>query len=230
MKTITFLFCLLLSAVSLYSEEGIEYRGIDVKVRDGNGYRHITVKRERAQECQKLAPGTMLVWGGSYAGSMVPDACKKTFVCTLGKNIHPIKMAKEIETYGVLEVLKFMEEMQKDDNKVLVDARREPWYNHRTIPGAVNMPYYYFHNRAYYKDEFAYAMRYLGGIKKKEGGYRFEHPKTILVFCNGPWCSLSSKFVKALEEEGYPMKHIKWFRGGMQAWLIANMTTTRPVQ
>ena len=229
MKIITFLILTVFVTVPLFAEQSFEYRGVDVKVRDKNGYRHVKVKRERPEKCRKLSPNTKLVWGGSYAAAAVPDECKKTFICTTGK-ILPIKMDEDIETYGVLEVLSFIKEMQKDKNKVLVDARKEPWYEYRTIPGAVNMPFYYFRDRAFYKDEFAYAMRYLGGVKDEEGEYEFEHPKTIVVFCNGPWCSLSSEFVKALEEEGFPIENIKWFRGGMQAWLLANMTSTRPVK
>ena len=203
-----------------------EYRGVDVSMREGNTTRHYQVRRERPEKCKKVSGNTML-WGGSYAAAAVPKECKGSYVETFG-TISPIRMDDEIETYGELETLSFLKEMQKDPSKVLIDTRKEAWFRYRTIPGAVNMPYYYFRDRAHYEDEFAYAMRYLGGKLDEEGDYAFENPKTILVFCNGPWCGLSRQFVDAITEEGFPHDHIKWFRGGMQAWLIGGFTSTRP--
>ena len=51
--------------------------------------------------------------------------------------------------------------------------------------------------------------------------------KMITLFCNGPWCSLSVTTIQALLEIGYPTEKIKWYRGGMQEWLAAGMTSTR---
>ncbi len=227
MKNITFTL-LTFFAVSLFAQQGFEYRGVDVKVtRDGKTV-HYLVKRERDPVCRKLRQSNEILWGGNYAAEKVPDACKSVFLKTAGK-LSPIKLDDEIETYGELEVLAFLKEMQTDKNKVLIDARKEPWFAYRTIPGAVNMPFYYFRDREHYPDEFAYALKYLGGKLEKDGTFSFEHPKTIVVFCNGPWCSLSRQFIDAITDAGFPHEHIKWYRDGMQGWLLANFTSTRPV-
>ncbi len=224
-KSMTVTVALLLG--SGLGAQSFEYEGVNVSMRHGDTTKQYLVKRERAPECLKFNPSYTMMWGGGYASSKVPEACKGVYVETAG-NISPIKMDDEIETYGALETLSFIKEMQKDKNKVLIDARKEPWFNYRTIPGAVNMPFYYFRDKEHYKDEFDYAVKYLGGTPDGDGGYDFDHPKTILVFCNGPWCGLSREFVDAISEEGFPHDHIKWFRGGMQAWLIGGFTSTRP--
>ncbi len=230
MQKIFLLFIIMISfVVALFSQQSFEYRGVDVKVRDQKGYKTVLVKRERAPKCKELLKkqNNTMLWSGGYAASDVPSECKKSFMVTAGK-LQPMVMDEDIETYGELEVLSFIKEMQHDKSKVLIDVRKEPWFTYRTIPGAVNMPFYYFRDREHYKDEFAYAMQYLGGVKDEEGEYEFKNPKTIVVFCNGPWCSLSSEFIKALMEVDFPAENIKWFRGGIQAWLLANMTSTRP--
>jgi len=64
-------------------------------------------------------------------------------------------------------------------------------------------------------------------VMGNEKPFDFSQAKTILVFCNGAWCSQSPKMVKALLALGYPPEKIKWYRGGMQTWLSAGMTSTR---
>ena len=55
----------------------------------------------------------------------------------------------------------------------------------------------------------------------------FSKAKTLAIFCNGPWCSQSVAMIEALLEIGYPAEKISWYRGGMQTWLAAGMTSTR---
>ena len=117
--------------------------------------------------------------------------------------------------------------MQHDKNLLLVDARMPPWFKYRTIPGAINMPFIYFKKRDEYEFEFEYAMKYLNAILGKDGYYDFSHAKTLAIFCNGPWCSQSVAMINALLELGYPEEKLKWYRGGMQDWLGAGMTSTR---
>ncbi len=230
MRTVIVVLVAILTTATLLTAESFEYKGVDVAMKQ-NGKNgkvvHYLVKRERPDVCRQLRPSNETIWGGDFAHEKVPDICKSSFIKTTGK-IQPIKMREDIETYGELEVLMFLKEMQKDKSKVLIDARKEPWYRYRTIPGAVNMPFYYFRDRDHYKEEFAYALKYLGGRSDGEGDFEFDHPKTILVFCNGPWCSLSTQFVDAITDAGFPEEYIKWYRGGMQGWLIGGFTSTRP--
>jgi rhodanese-related sulfurtransferase len=66
------------------------------------------------------------------------------------------------------------------------------------------------------------------GVKINEDDtFDFSQVKTIVVFCNGPWCSQSVALIEALLEIGYPAEKISWYRGGMQTWLAAGMTCSR---
>jgi len=164
-----------------------------------------------------------VVWSGSYAASSVPDACKKTFVTTIGK-ISPIKIADGIETYGELEVIEFMKKQQTDKSLVLVDARMRPWYLKGTIPGAVNLPFKTF---APTHQDFEIVMD-TAGVEYEEGIYNFKNAKTLLLFCNGVWCPQSTWAIENLLKIGYPKEKLLWYRGGMYSWKMLNLTTIVP--
>ena len=48
----------------------------------------------------------------------------------------------------------------------------------------------------------------------------FDNAKTVVMFCNGPWCGQSPTNIKGLLKIGYPANKIKWYRGGMQDWEV----------
>jgi len=216
-------FTVLLSA----QREGFEYAGIAIKVLDANGkVKDVIVKRDIADECLKLPITNEMVWTGNYANPKVPDACKSTYVHTTGKLL-PMQLDEEVETYGELEVLAFMKEMQHNDTMLLVDGRKQVWYDYRTIPGAVNMPFHHFKEHEAFEFEFEHDLLHLGVTINEKEEYNFKHAKRVIIFCNGPWCSQSVAMITALLEIGYPAEKIKWYRGGMQDWLAAGMTSTR---
>ena len=84
-----------------------------------------------------------------------------------------------------------------------------------------------FKERDNYEFHFEFALKFLGVTKDHDGEYNFDKAKTLLLFCNGPWCSQSPTMIHALMEIGYPTEKLKWYRGGMQDWLGAGMTSTR---
>ncbi len=217
-----------LFAVSLLiAAEGIEYTGVMVTVKAPNKKQaNFLVERKIPSVCKKIPVNNEMLWTGNFANPKVPEACKSTYVHTKGK-LQPMHLDEDLETYGELEVLAFIKEMQKNDRMILIDSRKEPWYNYMTIPGAVNMPFVYFKERENYEFHFEYALKHLGVFKDKEGEYDFEDAKTLLLFCNGPWCSQSPTMIYALLEIGYPAEKLKWYRGGMQDWLGAGLTSTR---
>jgi len=226
-KLTTLLLILVLSTFSLAQNSGIEYDGVKVKMLDRKGkVFYITVKREIPEECKKIPITNHTVWTGDYADSAVPKACKSTYVHTTGKLL-PMLLDENIVTYGELEVLDFLQKMQKDSNMLLVDARKEDWFNYRTIPGAVNMPFNHFKNRKSFEFEFEEHLLELNVDLKSDGSFDFSKAKTVLIFCNGPWCGQSVSMVEALIDIGYPTERINWYRGGMQTWLNAGMTSTR---
>ncbi len=216
-----FLFFLLLSPTILQAKS-LEEAGVTVKAK-GKSYH---VRRIIPDICKQVPITNNMLWTGNYANPKVPEACKSTYVHTKGRLL-PMKLDDELETYGELEVLATLKEMQTNPNLLLVDSRNEEWYEYRTIPGAVNMPFRYFKYRDDYEFHFEYALRFLGVTKDKEGEYDFSKAKTLVLFCNGPWCSQSPSMIFALLEIGYPAEKLKWYRGGMQDWLGAGMTSTR---
>jgi rhodanese-related sulfurtransferase len=224
-----FITFILLSLLCFSEDQGIEYRGVVTKHHlSKKNTTQILVKRDIPSECNRstLLTNTM-VWTGNYAHEKVPEKCKSTFVHTTG-HLQPMKLHKELETYGELETLKFIKEMQTHRNMLLIDCRKKKWYDYMTIPGAVNMPFHYFKYHEMHAFEFEHALQNMGvRIIDDEGHYDFTQAKTILLFCNGPWCSQSPKMIHALLKAGYPPRKIKWYRGGMQSWLGAGMTSIK---
>jgi rhodanese-related sulfurtransferase len=220
---------LFLGSLLLAKEIGFEYEGVPVKTGDEKGKNVYTiVKRNIPKECKNIPVTNAMLWTGNYANAKVPEACKSTFVHTLGGHIFPMSIDQDITTYGELEVLAFIKQMQTDDSMMLIDVCKEAFFAYRTIPGAVNMPFYHFKERESFAFEFEQHMRTLGvSINEKDDSLDFTHAKTITLFCNGPWCSLSVLTIQALLEIGYPAEKINWYRGGMQEWLASGMTSTR---
>lgn len=225
-KKYFFTFCCL-STLLLSDKLGFEYVGVNVKSINEQGKIQSTlVKREIDTLCKKLAINNKMVWTGDYAHKNVPDQCKSTYVHTTGKLL-PMHLHDEIDTYGELEVLAFIKHMQKDDNLLLVDGRKQDWYDYRTIPGAINLPFHHFKEREAFEFEFEHDLRVLGVAINEDESYNFTNAKTIVIFCNGPWCSQSVAMINVLLQIDYPAEKMSWYRGGMQDWLSAGMTSTR---
>jgi hypothetical protein len=66
------------------------------------------------------------------------------------------------------------------------------------------------------------------GAKRRDDIWNFDNVKTLLMFCNGPWCGQSSTTIKDLLKIGYPAHKILWYRGGMQDWESLGLTTVNP--
>lgn len=214
-------------SLSLSANSGFEYVGINVKFLTNKGtVSEISVKRDIPEECKKIPINNTMVWTGNYANTKVPEKCKSTYVHTTGKLL-PMHLHEEISTYGELEVLAFIKQMQTDDSMMLIDGRKQDWYDYRTIPGAVNMPFHHFKERKAFEFEFEHELRILGVIINEDETLDFSKAKEIVIFCNGPWCSQSVAMIDALLEIGYPPEKMNWYRGGLQTWLAAGMTSTR---
>jgi len=129
MKLKQIFISLLLTSFLSADKLGFEYIGIPIKTVDAQGKIHsVTVKRDIPAECKKLPINNFMVWTGNYANDKVPAHCKSTYVHTTGKLL-PMQIHEEVTTYGELEVLAFMKEMQKNPNMLLVDGRKQEWYD-----------------------------------------------------------------------------------------------------
>lgn len=221
---IVFLFFL---HTSIADEIGFEYKGVNVKTIGTDGkIKNILVKRHMHKECKAIILNNEMFWTGNYAHKSVPKACKSTYVHAKGKLL-PISLGEDIETYAELEVLASLKDIQRNNDTVLIDSRKESWFKYRTIPGAINMPYYYFKEHEDYEFHFEYALKYLGVKILENKPYDFSKVKMLIIFCNGPWCTQSPIMIAVLIDIGYPAEKIKWYRGGMESWLSAGMTSTR---
>jgi len=187
---------------------------------------HITIEREIDPLCKNIHITNEMFWQNKYASNVVPEVCKSTFITSAGKTIFPMQIHRGVETYGEVEVMSFIKKMQEDKNMLFIDTRDEEWYEYRTIPGAINMHYVYMMMPKVFEAEYKVSLVKLG-IVRNNNSFDFSKAKTLLLFCNGAWCSQSPKMVNALLTMGYPPQKIKWYRGGMDDWLGLSMTTTR---
>ncbi len=217
---------------SIYAESTptiMHEHNIDVNYNTAEGkVKKITIARDSDLRCLEIPFNAREYWDGSYASRDVAEYCKKTFITAAGK-LSPMKIHDDIETFGELEVLEFLEDMQDDNQMLFVDSRKTQWFESVTIPSAINIPFIYFTEGDKWTKEKKEALDYFG-VKGEKAPYDFSKAKTILFFCNGIWCRQSPQMIEALLELGYPPQKMKWYRGGIQSWLSVGMTSIRTQQ
>ncbi len=147
--------------------------------------------------------------------------------------IQPMSLGKDIETIGELEVLEYLKRVSEGDPTVLViDSRTADWMVRGTIPGSVNVPW----NKINMDVQGSFATQAEADsldeileqqfhARKANGKWDFRNAKTLVMFCNGIWCPQSSANIRTLVKLGYPAYKLKWYRGGMQSWVSAGLTT-----
>ena len=97
------------------------------------------------------------------------------------------------------------------------------------IPGTVNIPWDTLNIG---KSDPAAVKEILEnqlGAKRRDDFWNFDNVKTLVMFCNGPWCGQSSTTIKGLPKIGYPAHKILWYRDGMQGWENLGLTTLKPL-
>ena len=226
----------LLFSENLLSE--VQKNGLTIEGKDGQ---KITIERSKNKLCTKANLNPDTLWGGNYAGKKVANICKKTFVTHVGV-LQPMDLGKGIKTVGELEVLVHIKKAQeKPEEYVLIDARTERWFEQMTIPTSVNLP---FNEMSYeedkeeddfdsedefddYKEQYEKMFKILN-IQQTKKGLEFSKAKSVVIFCNGSWCSQSPRAIFKLLNMGYPKEKLLWYRGGLQDWLIYDFTVTKP--
>ena len=142
--------------------------------------------------------------------------------------ILPIKVATGVDTIGELEMLDYLKKRSAGDDSILViDSRTPDWVAKGTIPGSINIPWSKLSNTAGGSDPLTVTslLTEQFAVKDLDGLFDFGDAKTLVMFCNGPWCGQSPANIKSLLRYGYPAEKIKWYRGGMQVWAILGLTT-----
>lgn len=138
-----------------------------------------------------------------------------------GKDIQPIKMHKDIQTIGEIELLTFMKKKVNKKKGILVDLRPKTAYKKESIPSAVNIPAKVKDNKA----KLEKILKILGAKRLADGSLDTSSVKDVAFYCNGLWCSKSSDFIKTFLKLGYPADKILYYRGGFQMWKILGFTT-----
>ena len=163
----------------------------------------------------------------------ISKECKKTLISTSGV-IQPLFINDQIKTLGEIEVLDFIHNKSSKDTNAyaLVDTRKASWFNQETIPSAINVP---LENLIYdedFKDEFYKAYSSLGIkiVDLEKNIFDFSNAKTVVFFCNGPWCPISSKAIEFFLELGYPASKMMWYRGGMSVWNSLSLSVTKQMK
>ncbi len=171
--------------------------------------------------------------------AVIPKAYVKTGRHCPPFCIQPMEVAPGIETIGELEVLHYLDSAQPGDDTyigtppvLVVDSRAPEWIARGTIPGSVNIPW----NRISVdvagsfptgEDQAIFTRILINqfGVNKSGEIWDFSKAKTLVLFCNGLWCPQSATNIKTLLRLGYPADKLKWYRGGMQDWVAAGLTT-----
>jgi len=143
--------------------------------------------------------------------------------------IQPGELATSVDTIGELEVLHYLKKMSDGDKSILViDSRTPDWVAKGTIPGAVNIPWDKLNIGKSDPITVQDILEKQLGAKQQDGFWDFSGAKTLVMFCNGPWCGQSPTNIKGLLKIGYPADKIKWYRGGMQDWEVLGLNTVKP--
>ena len=138
--------------------------------------------------------------------------------------IRPMRASPGVETVGELELLEFIDPRQGSDAGVLVDARLPEYHRLETLPTAANIPFSVLRAENPHIDRILLAL----GARKIDGRWNFDRARPLMVFCNGPWSDQSTRAISALLGLGYPAARLRYYRGGLQAWRLAGLTTVVP--
>jgi rhodanese-related sulfurtransferase len=116
---------------------------------------------------------------------------------TWGK-LQPVQPVEGIRTVGELELTELV-----SNGAALIDTRVEGSVGGSTIPGAVNIPHDDISRRA---DEL-------------------DRGNVSIMFCNGPQCPQTPDALRSLQELGFPLDRLAYYRGGMHDWVSLAMPT-----
>ena len=143
--------------------------------------------------------------------------------------IQPGELAPGVKTIGELEVLQFLEKINDGDTSIIVvDSRTPDWVEKGTIPGTINIPWDKLDIGKSGPTAVKEVLEQQLGARQQDGFWNFDGAKTLVMFCNGPWCGQSPTNIRDLLKIGYPAHKLFWYRGGMQDWENLGLTTVRP--
>lgn len=207
----------------------LQYTGVHaVHIHSKNDIETFHIQRVQPGECLDIEMSPENLYDKDSTRTNVDTKCIRSLVTTIGK-IQPMEIARGVRTVGEIEVLDFIKnKSSKNPQKyLLIDSRKVNWYEHSTIPSAINLPYTNMEYDEDFKDDYNNMLSLLS-IKKVGDKFDFSKVKTVLLFCNGNWCGQSPTAIKILLKMGYPANKILWYRGGLQSWLMLGLNTIKP--
>lgn len=141
--------------------------------------------------------------------------------------IQPMTLAPGVETIGELEIIDYLRAMSAGNRNILViDSRDGDWPQRSgVIPGAVVIPWDQLFPARNDPEKIADILEERFGARRDGPLWSFAQAKTLVFYCNGPWCGQSPTNIKTLLALGYPANKLKWYRGGMQDWKTLGLTT-----
>lgn len=140
--------------------------------------------------------------------------------------VQPMNLAPGVETIGELELLAYLERAGRDANVLVLDSRDRDWLlRSGMIPGAIHLPWTELHPGQTDAEKIAETLILRFGAGRLGSLWNFENAKTLVMYCNGPWCGQSPTNIKQLLAMGYPAHKLKWYRGGMQLWKSLGFNT-----
>jgi len=231
-------------AVALFAAAGVllnaNAAAVDVKLTDYLAYVEVDHNGEQVRIQRIQDTSNVLNDGFAKTSRKCPPFC-----------IQPMKIAPGVATVGEAEIFRFMEREITDGTGMIIDARTSSWYQKGTIPGSVNMPFTEFVGEED-APETINALERLGGVQRgevnwvtrnfeklmavlglfgadqKTDTWDFSNAKTVLIWCNGPWCGQSPRAINGLLSHGYPPEKVYYYRGGMQMWKVLGLTVVVP--
>ena len=142
-------------------------------------------------------------------------------------SIQPGELAPGVKTIGELEVLDYLKKASGDKSILVIDSRTPDWVEKGTIPGAINIPWDKLNIGKSDPLTVQDILEKHLGARFQDGFWDYSNAKTLVMFCNGPWCGQSPTNIKGLLKIGYPAHKIMWYRGGMQDWESLGLTTAK---
>jgi rhodanese-related sulfurtransferase len=141
--------------------------------------------------------------------------------------IQPMYLAPGVETIGELELIDALRAMSAGNTSILVIDSRDGDWPQRTgiIPGATVIPWDRLFPARNDPEKIAAILEERFGARRDGPLWSFAQAKTLVFYCNGPWCGQSPTNIKTLLVLGYPANKIKWYRGGIQEWKALGLTT-----
>ena len=140
--------------------------------------------------------------------------------------IQPMTLAPAVETLGELELIGYLQKIGQDSSVMVIDSRDDTWPQRSgIIPGAVVLPWQMLHPAHASNQDIADILQFRFNAVRQGGLWDFTGAKTLVFYCNGPWCGQSPTNIRQLLALGYPAHKLKWYRDGIQGWKSLGLTT-----